>query len=223
MISIITPVWNRAELTAQYFLDHYRLYGDREDVEWVIVDNGSTDSTETLLAMWKRRFRKRLKVIRNEENKGFSWACNVGAHEASAREDDILVFVNNDIRFQGYLAIIEDALGEDPAALVGAQLLSHDTGWNKFADEIIPYIPGWCIAMTDRTFGDLNGFDERYSPADYEDVDLSYAAQQQGRELIGLDLPITHLSGQSGDQLPDRREITERNRRKFAEKWELAL
>lgn len=224
MISIITPVWNRAELTQQYFIDHYRLYGNREDVEWVIVDNGSTDSTGTLLGMWQRRFGKRLQVLGCVENQGFSWANNWAAFDSGRARKSILIFINNDIRLGGdYLAIIEAALAEDPDALVGAQLLSQDTGWNKFTDEIIPYIPGWCLAMTRQTFYDLNGFDERYSPADYEDMDLCYAAQQQGRELIGLNLSITHLSGRSGEQLPNRREITERNRVKFAEKWELAL
>lgn len=225
MIYIITPVWNRADLTTQYFLDHYRLYGEREDVEWVIIDNGSTDSTPTLLGMWERRLGKRLGIMTNYKNEGFGRGCNIGADVAVVDDpDNILVFVNNDIRLNGdYLAIIEDALAEDPDALVGAQLLSHDTGWNKFGNEIIPYIPGWCLAMARKTFYRFARFDERYSLADYEDMDLCYAAQQQGRELIGLDLPITHLSGQSGEQLPDRREITERNRVKFAEKWGLTL
>ncbi len=44
-ISVITPVWNRADLTMQFLRLNWGLYGSRHDVEFVVVDNGSTDDT----------------------------------------------------------------------------------------------------------------------------------------------------------------------------------
>lgn len=215
MISVITPVWNRGDLTHNYLFQNWKVYQGRP-VEFVIVDNGSTDNTRNVLMTWQARMGEQLKVVRNEENKGFSIACNQGAAAASG---DVLLFLNNDVVIGGdYIALILEALETWPYALVGAEVLGYDTGWNKFGEVIVPYIPGWCVACTRQKFTDVGGFDERYSPCDYEDIDFSYGAKTY---LHAAKLPIRHLSGQSGHQMANRREITERNRRLFAQKWGL--
>ena len=221
MISVITPVWNRADLTAQFLTKSWQFHQGQQ-VEFVIIDNGSTDGTSFLLSNWAEKsvetgnapiFRK----ITNKSNRGFSVANNQGARIATG---DHLLFLNNDVLVRGgYLALILAHLRAHPTCLVGAELLTHDTGWNVFNDKPIPYIPGWCLAMTRKTFRDLGGFDERYSPGDYEDIDICYTAKQAGRELHVLSLPLVHLSNQTGRQLPDRLAMTERHRELFAEKW----
>lgn len=218
--SIITPVWNRADLTSQYLYDHFGRYANRKDTEWIIIDNGSTDETPQSLDYWQRMIGDRLTVIRNEENLGYSKANNQGI--AIAR-GDIFAFLNNDIVITGdYLTPLEKAVAENPRAIVGAQLLTANTGWNRFGDEIIPYLVGWCFAMHRALFEDIGGFDERYS-FDYEDSDLCKAAVEKGYELREIPLPIHHLGGQSGKLLPDREAITKVNRGRFAEKWGLTL
>jgi len=53
-------------------------------------------------------------------------------------------------------------------------------------------------------------------------MDLSLAAQRQGRELVALDLPLRHAFGQSASRLPGGRELhTVRNRDRFVAKWGL--
>jgi len=220
VISVITPVWNQQDITSQFLYHHWRLYRGRTGFELVIINNGSTDGTKHILDMYQHNFTKdRMQVITNEVNQGFSVACNQGA---KAARGDVLVFLNNDVLLMGdYLTMAENFIG--PKGLVGAELLTHDTGWNKFGDVIIPYIPGWCVAVQKASLEALGGFDERYTPADYEDLDLSYNAKQQGYDLVSLPLPLRHLSGMTGGQLGDRRAITEANRIKFAEKWGLSL
>lgn len=209
-VSIITPVWNQIEHTIRY------LYQNRNaEAEFIIIDNGSQDGTPQLLNDWQKSFN--LQVITNLDNFGFSVACNQGAKVASG---EILLFLNNDVFFFGdYLTPIKEAVTDD--VLAGPELHTRDTGWNTFGQVLVPYIAGWCLGVTRKTFNDLGGFDERYSPADYEDMDLCYNAVKQGKKLQWLNLPIRHISGQTGTQLKDRRALTETNRLKFAEKWGL--
>jgi GT2 family glycosyltransferase len=221
MISIITPVHNRADLTAQYLYGHNVHYPDPPDIEWIIIDNGSTDETGRVLDHWGAIFGDCLSVIRNEKNEGYGVANNQAVERATG---DNLVFLNNDIVIKGdYLSPLEQGLAANPKSLVGAQLVDFDTGWNVFGQVMITYLIGWCLAMSRTTFDDLGGFDERYTPADYEDSDLCYAAVQKGYQLEAVFVPLQHLGNQTGKLLPDRRAITEANRLKFAAKWGLSL
>lgn len=220
MISIITPVWNRSDLTAQYLYSHNIHYPDPPDVEWIIIDNGSNDGTKGTLGYWQGIMGKPLKVIRNEENRGFSVACNQGAKVARG---ETLVFLNNDIVVKGdYITAIEREISD--REIVGPQLITTDTGWNIFGGQTISYIAGWCMAMPAYTYQQLGGFDERYTPAYYEDLDLCYNALKRGLGLQQVWLPLQHLGEQTGlSQLKDRERITLTNRAKFAKKWGLTL
>jgi GT2 family glycosyltransferase len=161
-------------------------------------------------------------IIKNQTNKGFSVACNQGAARA---DGDTLLFLNNDVLIKGdYLTPLEKALADNPNSLAGPQLANADTGWNVFGDKLISYLIGWCLAIPKEIFVDLGGFDERFSPAYYEDVDLCYNALQKGYELQQVWVPLQHLGEQSGEQFGDnKRKITEANKIKFAEKWGLEL
>lgn len=185
-------------------------------MDFIIIDNGSTDHTPKLLADYREKMNN-LRVITNRENRGFSVACNQGAAKAGG---DVLLFLNNDtIVFGDYASPLLGMVTDD--VLVGPDLHEHNTGWNVFGKVTVPYIAGWCLALTKAAFEELGGFDERYTPCDYEDVDLCYAAVKAGKELVRLDLPIRHISG--GSAMADRVAITEANRVKFAEKWSLPV
>lgn len=221
MISVITPVWNRSGLTAQYLFQNHIHYPNDPGVQWIIVDNGSTDGTGGLLEYWKDIIGNRLIILKNEENRGFSIACNQGAARA---DGDVFLFLNNDILIKGdYLTPLEKALADNPNSLAGPQKADFDTGWNVFGGKIISYLIGWCLAIPKSIFETLGGFDEQFSPAYYEDVDLCYNALQNGIDLKQIWVPLQHLGEQSGDQLADKRKITEANRIKFAKKWGLEL
>jgi GT2 family glycosyltransferase len=219
-ISIITPVWNRADLTGTFLYHLWKLYEHRAEVEFVVVDNGSRDGTPAFLAAQRRHMHGRLVVMRNEANRGFGPANNQGARAAKG---EVLIFLSNDVVARGdFVAPLVTLFARKPGALAGAQLLDFDTGWNCFDGKVIPYLAGWCLACTRTTWEALGGFDERYTPCDYEDMDLSQAAQRQGIELVLLGLPLQHAFGQSASRLPGGREVhTVRNRDRFVAKWGL--
>jgi GT2 family glycosyltransferase len=215
-VSVITPVWNQWNHTARYLLQAWQAYRDSKAVEFIIINNGSIDKTGKLLEEYRGKM-SNLKVITNEDNQGFPIACNQGARKAAG---DVLLFLNNDVLIHGdYVTRLLEVMDDD--ILAGPELNEHNTGWNRFGELTIPYIAGWCLALTKVTYEALGGFDERYTPCDYEDVDLCYAAAWADRNLVRLDLPIRHVSG--GSAMPDRLAITERNRVKFAEKWGLPI
>lgn len=186
----------------------------------VVVNNGSTDGTKALLQVMQRQYPP-LKVLTLPDNEGFPGGNNLGAELATG---DILIFTSNDVTPLGdYLTPIIDSIQSDPTALYGAELLSHDTGWNRFNPVgNIPYLTGWLLACHRLTWVRLDGFDEAFNPCDYEDLDLSYRAVQLGIELKPLNLPLKHASGQTAVQL-DRLTITNRNRLYFAAKHGLTI
>lgn len=233
-VSVIVPVWNRADLTQTFLRQHWQMIRDRGDVETIVVDNGSTDLTPVVLERWAKVYGNGLVVARHAENKGFAAGHNAGYAVARG---DILIFVSNDVVIKGdYVGKMVAKLdAADRPVLLGAEMHTTDTGWNVFRGvmhgdgqkrwdepEIIPYLAGHLIAAKRGVWDMLGGWDERYTPADYEDIDLSYNAITQGIGLVAIPLPVEHLFGQSAANLPGGRiEHTRRSQRLFMEKWEL--
>lgn len=90
--SIIIPSWNARErlylnLVA---LNNQDYQGD--DVEIIVVDNGSSDNTMEMLKSFKSRFP--LRVFRLEQNRGIARGRNLGILEA---QGDILIFHDSDM------------------------------------------------------------------------------------------------------------------------------
>jgi GT2 family glycosyltransferase len=217
-VSVITPVWNRADLTMAFLYANWGLYASRPEVEFVIVDNGSTDNTPAVIGQFHSMMNGRLIRVRNEKNQGFGPGHNRGVGHASG---DIFIFLSNDVQPTGdYVSLIVQALDEEPGALVGPEMLRHDTGWNTFNGQTIGYLAGHCVACKRDTWDLLGGWDERYVPCDYEDIDLSYTALHKGVPLLEVPLPLNHLFGQSAQALVSgRHAITLQSQARFKEKW----
>lgn len=222
--SFIVPFFNRWDLTLQRLNEFRKFLPD--NCEIVLVDDCSTDDTvKKGIAFWQKFgvSRHTLLYKRNTKNMGFSASMNVGAKVATG---DIFVFYSNDVILSGDVATeLDSVFSMDEPMLVGHQLLDWDTGWNKFVfggkDKIISYLGGYFISCKRTDWKKLE-WDERYSPYDYEDVDLSLQASVLGYNLVefrsGL---LRHLSGQTISKVNQKREeITNINRVKFIEKWQ---
>lgn len=223
MISIITPVWNRSDLTDRWLFQNWSMYSEHPNIEWIIIDNGSTDSTHRVLSGWKAAMKDALKIIALEENEGFGPANNIGAERATG---DILAFISNDVQMLGdYITPIEILYNYSQGqTLFGPEIWENDTGWNTFDLGIIPYVAGWCVIVEAALWGPLCQWDERFVPCDYEDIDLSYQVAHAGGELTKLSLPLKHDSGKSAEALPGGRlVVTMANQKRFMEKWGLRI
>jgi glycosyltransferase involved in cell wall biosynthesis len=153
-ISIITPVWNRSDLTARWLLQNWSRYAGCAGIEWIIINNGSTDDTLQLLENCKKMMGDALKIISLENNVGFGPANNIGAVVSKGQ---ILAFISNDVQVLGdYITPIKVAYRYDHGkVLFGPEIWENNTGWNTFDLGTIPYVAGWCVIVEKRHCGDL--------------------------------------------------------------------
>lgn len=119
-ISILIVSLNTREYLAQCLAAIPRA-AEGLTIETIVVDNGSTDGTQAMLA---REF-PHVRLIQSPENLGFGRANNVGARAGAGRT---LLLLNSDCNLQpGALVTMLHALDQDPAlGGVFCRLLNSD-------------------------------------------------------------------------------------------------
>lgn len=88
-LSFVIPTFNRVAWVGQAI--ESCLGQAEQDIEVVVVDDASTDGTDELLEHYNNN--PRVKLIRNEENKGAGVSRNIGAEAASS---EIIVVMDSD-------------------------------------------------------------------------------------------------------------------------------
>jgi GT2 family glycosyltransferase len=243
--SIVIPVFNKIEFTFQCLRSLLREVDFRE-TEVIVVDNASTDATRELLS----HFRGLVRVLENEENRGFVDACNQGAAEARG---SYLLFLNNDTVVEpGWLEALVETLERDArAGAAGSMFLYPDGrvqeagailwsngeafhyGWGRspedprfgFAREV-DYCSGASLIVRKELFDRLGGFDRRYAPAYYEDADLCMGVRSLGYKVVYQPASrVVHFEGATAgtDTRSGFKRFQVVNRSKFLDKWRATL
>jgi N-acetylglucosaminyl-diphospho-decaprenol L-rhamnosyltransferase len=119
-VSVIIATWNAGDVLGACLdsVERQRVAGG---LETIVVDNGSTDGTKTLL----RRYEGRIRTMTNAHNMGFGAASNLAANAAHGQ---ILFFLNPDTELFG-LDVLERLarIAEDPGVgIVGPMLVNPD-------------------------------------------------------------------------------------------------
>jgi O-antigen biosynthesis protein len=236
--SVVIPVYNAFPRTLDC-LRALAAHPPAASFEVIVVDDGSSDDTETALPQIAG-----VRYHRRRENGGFIAACNDGAAQARGH---YLVFLNNDTVPQpGWLDALLNTFAEHrDVGLVGAQLLYPDgrlqeaggvvfadgSAWNygKFESADDPrfaylrdcdYASGAAIAIPRALFAQLGGFDTRYAPAYYEDTDLAFAVRAAGKRVVYQPASrVVHVEGATAgtDTNTGMKAYQVRNRERFAE------
>lgn len=236
LVSIIIPTHNRADLLAACLRSvlHYT----HQPYEVIVVDDASTDHTDQLLDKLDN-----VTVIRNEQNLDFLRSSNAGAAKASG---EYLLFLNNDVSVSsGWLEALVDTIKRiDKCGAVGAKLISttgllqeagaiinedgqvelYGGGDNSFKPEYnyvreVDYCSAACLLLHRNLFESLGGFDTRYIPAYYEDVDLCMSIWQLGYKVI-YQPNATVIHHQLGSRTYQSAiNLCDSNRPKLKEKW----
>jgi GT2 family glycosyltransferase len=232
VVSVITLTWNHSHLLK----DFLRCFEANVGPEWlarteqIVVDNGSTDDTDAVLRQWQAatpgaRFKQ---ALRHPVNLGFAAGNNSAIRGARGEH---LLLLNNDVVLKSDLVkACLDAGGGGAGILLGARLISQPTPWNQISAGFVRYLEGWCLFGRASMFreiamrgedGQEQVFDETFSPAFFEDVDLSLRAQIHGISLREARLPVRHLEGRTSKRTESFpfMEIVRENQRRFREKW----
>jgi O-antigen biosynthesis protein len=219
-VSIILILHNRAELTFGCLSSIAECLGAQSGVEVVILDNASTDATGTLLARVTGA-----RLIFSPENLHFLRGVNRAVGEARGRN---ILLLNNDAQIlPGTLeAAIRALLSAGNIGAVGGRILLPDgtlqeagsilwndgtaTGYGRGQPPGEPefgfrrdvdYCSGAFLLTPREVFERLGGFDERYVPAYYEEVDYCVRLHQAGlRVVFDPDVVVIHYEfGSSAD------------------------
>ena len=102
-------------------------------IETIVVDNGSTDGSQAMVAA---KF-PRARLIQSPDNVGFGRAANIGAAAGSGRA---VLMLNSDCELSsGALAVLLDALDADPAlGAVFARLTNADGTLQPSVNDALP-------------------------------------------------------------------------------------
>ena len=127
-VSIIIPVLNKLEFTAQCLDRIWRNTDPGITYEVVVVDNASSDGTQAWFAD-PSRFPRPVQYLRNSTNRGFGPANNQGVRQSTGR---YLLFLNNDTLVQaGWLSeMLKIVRDDESVGIVGIKQLrpGADTG-----------------------------------------------------------------------------------------------
>ncbi len=212
MTSIIILTHNQLEYTEQC-LNSIKEH-TRAPYEIIVVDNGSSDGTVKYLQK-KMKDEDNVKVIFNEDNKGFPAGCNRGMSEASG---DYLLLLNNDVVVtESWLTNLLKAFDRDPAlgivgpmtnAVSGPQKEPEVTYCNmeemhEFAGKYarinegkllyFPRIVGFALLMKREVFDKVGYMEESFGSGNYEDDDYCLRAEAAGyKAAIVKDVFIHH-------------------------------
>jgi GT2 family glycosyltransferase len=196
----------------------------------VVVDNGSTDGTQALLA---QEF-PAVRLLRSETNLGFARANNLGARAARG---EFLLLLNSDARLQteSLGRAVEWMRAQPLCGIAGAQLLNPDgSPQNSIANFPSPAtellnksllrrmfprrfpgkerrltsplavesVIGAFMLIRAGVWRELGGFDERYFFF-FEETDFCLRAHRRGWRIFHLpQVLVWHEQGKSAKQLP---------------------
>jgi GT2 family glycosyltransferase len=243
--SVVVPVLDGLAWT-RLALEGVLANTDEPPYEIVAVDNGSGEETRTYLEVLAARNRH-VRVIRNDENRGFAGACNQGLAAAAG---EILVLLNSDtVVPPGWLTGLVAHLGDAEVGVVGpttnrcgggAQIPTGYATYEEMLDLArvrrhrhagepavdIDVAEMFCAAVRREVFDAVGPLDERFEIGMFEDDDYMRRLRDAGyRVVCANDLFVHHFGEASlGALAGDGRygELFHANRRRFEEKWGVA-
>jgi GT2 family glycosyltransferase len=188
VIAVVVPTRNRAERLRALLAGLAAQEG--AELEAVVVDDGSTDHTQDVLADPPPGLR--LRSLRLDPSRGAAAARNAGWR---ATEAELVAFTDDDcMPAPGWLTALARAHAERPEALLQGRtepLPEEEPGQNAFSlsqlqTSLGPNFQTCNVAYPRAALERAGGFDESF--AHYaEDADLAWRAQKQGTPALWVD------------------------------------
>jgi GT2 family glycosyltransferase/glycosyltransferase involved in cell wall biosynthesis len=240
-VSVIVLTYNNLELTKNC-LDSLAGYSDDADLEIVVVDNASSDGSPAYLSSWEAS-RPSVKLILNNENRGFAAGNNQGLAAASG---DYLVILNNDtVVTRGWARRMVNHLRNNPEIGILGPVTNNignearvNTRYTTLedmhleADEItkqnlgkwfeLDTVAFFCAMLPRSTYESCGSISEDYGAGFFEDDDYCRRAQANGLIVAcAEDVFVHHQLSASFNQLGAERKrvLFETNRAIYESKW----
>lgn len=241
--SVVLPNYNGRHLLEKNLPPLYAALNEAElSYEVIVSDDCSTDDSIEYL---KRNYAS-ITIASTSKNSGFSTACNTGIAEARYRYTCI---VNTDVTFDGnyfknsikyfenpnLFAIKGDIFNyrERPDNILNVDkdfVVYFKRGFFKFKaaeqrktvkyDHILLLL-GCCFVCRTELIKKIGGFDERFSPYFWEDLDLALTALEKGYDLVYAPNCIVYhqVSSTINKTQSDIKKRLISNRNKFILAW----
>ncbi|HWT04437.1 MAG TPA: glycosyltransferase [Xanthomonadales bacterium] len=241
--SVIVLVYSSAAYVEAALRSVLETTDPRFPYEVIVVLNGARRD----VAAKARRSALGARVIESEANLGFGGGCNLGAANARA---PYLVFLNDDVTVRtGWLEeLVATADARPDAGAVGSRILNADgtvqeAGSVIFADgstmpvgrglpaatpryralRKVDYCSACSLLVRRGAFEAVGGFDLRYFPAYYEDVDLALKLREAGWSIVYQPASeLVHVESTSTTS-DFKSYLFRRNGRTFRRMWSPAL
>lgn len=241
VVSIIIPTYGKINYTLKC-LRSIALHRPSMAFEIIVIDDGYPGATDILKQI------KGIRLITNNENKGYLHSCNMAAEEAKGQ---YLHLLNNDtIVIAGWLDELIKTFGDFPqAGLVGSKLI-FDNGRLQEAGSIVwrdastshygrsddpsksiynylreaDYCSAASIVIPKNLFEQVGKFSTEYAPAYYEDTDLAFKVREAGYKVYYQPASsIVHFEGISHQRSVSLALHTKANQQKFLKRWATVL
>ena len=194
-ISVVIPTYNRSDALA-LTLEHLSRQDFSGTWEVIVVNNNSTDDTDEIVNDWKAKFPVGLSLL-YEQKPGPAAARNTGAQAARGR---YLIFIDNDILAEPtFVARHFDNVTRNPKHWYIGRIRNAEelkgTPFGRFRDRLqesfhvdlptgdpVEYMgatgANWCMSHAE--FDLAGGYDESFSTASCEDIELAIRARSTG-------------------------------------------
>jgi GT2 family glycosyltransferase/glycosyltransferase involved in cell wall biosynthesis len=245
-VSIVIISYRRPDLVENLIRSIWlHTHGFRYEI--IVVDNGSPIGEHDL----KPEFLERVSYIRLDHNQYIGDAYNIGVESARA---PYLVLMNNDIVVEpDWLGpLIRPLVHDQDVGATGPRFL-YPTGQLQEAGALIDeegysiqlgkrgdaeaqefnqrreidYCTGATIAMRRDFYIDSLGYDWRWSPGYYEDVDLCFKLRERGQGVFYIpESTVFHIESATMSEMPpspNLASVINVNRRKLVAKWRHVL
>ena len=235
-IDILVVTYNAKKALARCLVSVFRFTKDFS-YRLTVVDNASIDGTSEYL---RRYFSSAIRVIRSKKNLGFCGGANLAIRRT---ELPWIVFLDDDAEVTpGWLKRFYGVAHKKPdTGMVGGRVVFPDGRMFSAEYHIVPFgsagrgerdrgqfnyvretdaLPGPCWLMPRSVVRKVGGFDERFFPSQYEDIDYCLRVRLAGYKIYyhgGVRIVHSHLF-RSGT-----RRVARDNETKFYRKWRKIL
>lgn len=228
---IIIPIWNQPELTGRCLQSILR--STKEQVQLILIDNGSEAPTRRLLAEFQASSPFPVQIIRNEENLGFIKGVNQGIRTANA---EWICLLNNDtIVTAGWLTeMIQAAQQNSAVGLINptsnslgfqagkATLEEYAAGLKIGSGQVtnLTVALGFCQLAKRSLFDKIGLLNEEFGMGYFDDDDLSRRVSQAGLRCVRACASyVFHEEKGSFRHLEGHKKAFDQNKQRFEKIW----